>query len=801
MSLCETHLMGPACMICERDALKARVEKAEARVAELEAEVGNAYAAAVEPNDELIRRARHVAELETILGRVVEWTRAYGSELVPAGVDSYGEGVRDCKARVGRIIGEIPAPTDSVSVPRARLDADGTAQPKTEIREVFDKGDGGLRTLFHGAGKEYVVVDRGVEAGVVQNDPSTPKAESEDSHEVLRSTPRTEAGRPTKGRENGGGGIPCDAGSSPAASLDSTSEEEPCTDSENEMLAEVAEIRREQRTAEQTSGGAVDRKVEGPGHAAPREHSRSLADRGQPEESAPARVTLDMVARVNAAGASIGQPVQRPAEAVPDPKKPWRVGSKLGRTLYLEDEVIGLVDEPAIAEAICAAMNDRYVGGPTCTMCETRTPVLCKSCYQDDHSLGIDDVGAGHCPHCSKKIVDLVPRPSDAEGTAAVLDARHRPPHECSVKMSAQKSGTVCSQGTSGCIADIIDREDGPSEAATQALSPREFAPDLFGEHDPGLHCPRPGSHVCVCCTRWRDDAMARRSALDAHRLNEAEPGSAEALRKAAGDVCGNAIVMASHTTPSGRALGPGVYVPFQFSSALQRAHNAFQDVQRADNPNPEPHATDIERAERWCARLRLGQSDSDVISLAMLLCQVREEGAKFNSRPLSDEDLDELEALADAAFPGPWTHSDEDMWGVVKAPTVTGILATISRAAEHDGGAKVTKATGAFIAKARDVIPKLCGSLRLRRSESWLWQSLLAEERKSRTETPLDLEAELKQRQGWVDEAWNGALDAAVQVCIEATPFARATVDEWRKINGTREFIIARIAELKVKP
>ncbi len=41
----------------------------------------------------------------------------------------------------------------------ARLDTDRTAKPLTEIREVFDAGDGQMRTLFEGAGKEYVVFD------------------------------------------------------------------------------------------------------------------------------------------------------------------------------------------------------------------------------------------------------------------------------------------------------------------------------------------------------------------------------------------------------------------------------------------------------------------------------------------------------------------------------------------------------------------------------------------------------------------------------------------------------------------
>jgi hypothetical protein len=36
----------------------------------------------------------------------------------------------------------------------------------------------------------------------------------------------------------------------------------------------------------------------------------------------------------------------------------WRVGKKLGRTLYINDQVIGMVDTVEIAKAIVAAMNE-----------------------------------------------------------------------------------------------------------------------------------------------------------------------------------------------------------------------------------------------------------------------------------------------------------------------------------------------------------------------------------------------------------------------------------------------------------
>lgn len=35
----------------------------------------------------------------------------------------------------------------------------------------------------------------------------------------------------------------------------------------------------------------------------------------------------------------------------------WRQGNKLGRTLYIDNVCIGMVDTPAIAKSIVAAMN------------------------------------------------------------------------------------------------------------------------------------------------------------------------------------------------------------------------------------------------------------------------------------------------------------------------------------------------------------------------------------------------------------------------------------------------------------
>lgn len=45
-----------------------------------------------------------VDTLETALARLHEWTCTFGAELKPPGADTYGEGVRDSKARVASII-------------------------------------------------------------------------------------------------------------------------------------------------------------------------------------------------------------------------------------------------------------------------------------------------------------------------------------------------------------------------------------------------------------------------------------------------------------------------------------------------------------------------------------------------------------------------------------------------------------------------------------------------------------------------------------------------------------------------
>jgi hypothetical protein len=45
----------------------------------------------------------------------------------------------------------------------------------------------------------------------------------------------------------------------------------------------------------------------------------------------------------------------------------WRVGTKLGRTLYLDNKVVGMVDTVELAAEIVAAMNAVYSSSDTST--------------------------------------------------------------------------------------------------------------------------------------------------------------------------------------------------------------------------------------------------------------------------------------------------------------------------------------------------------------------------------------------------------------------------------------------------
>jgi hypothetical protein len=60
----------------------------------------------------------------------------------------------------------------------------------------------------------------------------------------------------------------------------------------------------------------------------------------------------------------------------------WRVGRKLGRTLYVDGVCVGMVDTPALALAIVAAMN----GTVQCVHLDD--PRLCRKCESKCRAYG-----------------------------------------------------------------------------------------------------------------------------------------------------------------------------------------------------------------------------------------------------------------------------------------------------------------------------------------------------------------------------------------------------------------------------
>lgn len=85
------------------------------------------------------------------------------------------------------------------------------------------------------------------------------------------------------------------------------------------------------------------------------------------------------------------------------PAETWRVGRKLGRTLYVDDQVVGMVDTPELAARIVAAMN-----GKACCADPERT-WRCPNCGRETErvagvevgtvvGLDLDAVRAGHVP-------------------------------------------------------------------------------------------------------------------------------------------------------------------------------------------------------------------------------------------------------------------------------------------------------------------------------------------------------------------------------------------------------------------
>jgi len=63
----------------------------------------------------------------------------------------------------------------------------------------------------------------------------------------------------------------------------------------------------------------------------------------------------------------------------------WRVGRKLGRTLYRDEVCVGMVDTPEIALAIVHAMNERE---KMCSVCGKNPAAVCETCDEEAYYAG-----------------------------------------------------------------------------------------------------------------------------------------------------------------------------------------------------------------------------------------------------------------------------------------------------------------------------------------------------------------------------------------------------------------------------
>ena len=86
----------------------------------------------------------------------------------------------------------------------------------------------------------------------------------------------------------------------------------------------------------------------------------------------------------------------------------WRVGRKLGRTLYVGEQCVGMVDTKELAAAIVARMNER-IPPPRGLACDTcrGARVMCfdeggtkAPCRFPDNSGRCPNTGHHTCPEC-----------------------------------------------------------------------------------------------------------------------------------------------------------------------------------------------------------------------------------------------------------------------------------------------------------------------------------------------------------------------------------------------------------------
>ena len=80
-------------------------KRAEAAEAELARVADAMYGPTMQtPSERVAAYVAKVEALNLVVGYLTMWTRRYGDALVPPGPDTYGEGMRDAKDQVRRIL-------------------------------------------------------------------------------------------------------------------------------------------------------------------------------------------------------------------------------------------------------------------------------------------------------------------------------------------------------------------------------------------------------------------------------------------------------------------------------------------------------------------------------------------------------------------------------------------------------------------------------------------------------------------------------------------------------------------------
>lgn len=74
-----------------------------------------------------------VASTQAVLSRLADWTRTFGAALIPRGADTYGEGMRDAKDQVARIIAREAADQLFAAATRSTVGDDMITCPKCAL--------------------------------------------------------------------------------------------------------------------------------------------------------------------------------------------------------------------------------------------------------------------------------------------------------------------------------------------------------------------------------------------------------------------------------------------------------------------------------------------------------------------------------------------------------------------------------------------------------------------------------------------------------------------------------------------